>query len=81
MPRKHTTQIKKFGVIVFEQRQKAKLTQSELARLADVDIRTIRRIEKGDFAIGLEIVLSLAMAFKCQPSVLLETIKLKVDEK
>ena len=79
MPRKYTSQIKKFGAIVFEHREKAKLTQSELARLADVDIRTIRRIEKGEFAIGLEIVLSLAKVFKCQPSELLEKIKLKVE--
>ncbi len=78
MPRRYIPQIKKFGAIVRDQREKARLTQAELAELCGVDIRTIRRIEKGDFAIGLEIVLSLAEVFKLQPSELLEKIKLKV---
>jgi transcriptional regulator with XRE-family HTH domain len=79
MPRKYTSQIKKFGSVIFEQREKNNLTQAELAKLADVDIRTIRRIEKGDFAIGLEIVLSLAKVLKVQPSELLEKVKLKFE--
>ena len=77
MPRRYIPQIKKFGAIVRNQREKAQLTQATLAELCDVDIRTIRRIEKGEFAIGLEIIISLAEVFKMQPAELLDKVKLK----
>lgn len=79
MPRKYNSQINKFGTVVCELREKAGLTQEQLAKLCQVHVRTIGRIENGEIAIGLETILSLAKVFKCQPSVLLEEIKLKVE--
>jgi DNA-binding XRE family transcriptional regulator len=79
MPRNYSSQIKKFGAVVFAHRRKAVLTQLALAEAAGVDVRTIRRIENGEFAVGLEIVFSLARVFKIQPGELLEKVKLKFD--
>ncbi len=79
MPRRYISQINKFGTVVCELREKAGLTQEQLAKLCHVHVRTIGRIEKGEIAIGLETILSLAKVFKCQPSVLFEKIVLKVE--
>ena len=78
MPRAYLSQIKKFGSVVFAHREKAGLTQAALAELAEVDVRTIRRIENGEFPIGLVIVFKLAKVFKLQPSELLEQVKIKI---
>lgn len=39
------------------------MTQQALADLCDIDIRTIQRIEKGEFGVGLHIMYALAEAF------------------
>lgn len=47
------------------------MTQSNLASLCDVDIRTIQRIEKGTFNMSLKIFFAISDALEIQPSELL----------
>lgn len=79
MRRKYQSQLNQFGTFIHDLRQRAAITQLELAEKCSVDIRTIRRIEKGEIAVGLEILLTLAKVFKMQPAELLEPINLKVN--
>lgn len=57
------------------------MTQQELSVLCDVDIRTIQRVESGQFGSGLHIVFALADAFKMHVSELLKEALPKVVEK
>lgn len=52
-------------------REKAKMTQSKLAELAEMDSNNISRIERGDAKPSLETVIKLCNAFKISPNELL----------
>jgi transcriptional regulator with XRE-family HTH domain len=67
-------EIKKFGLEVKRLREANSITQQQLADSCEVDIRTIQRIERGDVSVGLQILFSLADAFKLRPYQLLEKI-------
>jgi transcriptional regulator with XRE-family HTH domain len=73
--KKYVTQLKKFGKRVKRLREKAELSQPDLAGKCDVDYRTIQRIENGEYGLGFHILLALAEAFKTSPSQLLRGIK------
>ena len=47
------------------------MTQQTLSDLCEVDIRTIQRMEKGEFGSGLHILFAIADAFKISASDLL----------
>ena len=70
-------QVKQFGLKVKKLRESQDMTQQTLADECEVDIRTIQRIERGDFGVGLYIIFSLSSAFKMQPHELLKGITLK----
>jgi len=69
-------QIKQLGKEVKKLREQRKMTQQELADLCEVDIRTVQRIEAGEFGSGLPILFALSEALKVAPSKLLETVSL-----
>ena len=50
------------------------MTQQVLADECNVDIRTIQRIEKGEFGFGLNILFAIALAFDMHPSQLIAGI-------
>lgn len=76
MKKKYPAQIKQFGDKIRELRLSSELTQLELAELSGIDKRSIQRIEGGEFAASLNILLALAQAFKISPNELLLNIDL-----
>ncbi len=61
------------GQRIKEMRISKKLTQSSLASLCDVDIRTIQRIEKGEFNMSLKILFTISDTFNVSPETLLKS--------
>ena len=53
------------GSAVQAQRRRSGLTQQRLAELAELDIRTVQRIEAGELDILLSTVLRVKEALKC----------------
>ncbi len=68
----YTGEIKKVGLRVKSLRESNGLTQQELADRCEVDIRTIQRIERGDFGFGLHILFALSVALGVKASQLLD---------
>ncbi len=71
MNKKFPFEIILVGQRIKQFRLKNKLTQSHLATMCDVDIRTIQRIEKGQQNISLTLLLSLIAALGIQVNDLL----------
>ncbi|MCB2407016.1 helix-turn-helix domain-containing protein [Hymenobacter lucidus] len=59
---KHTAGIRAFGLHLRRLRQARKLTQYALADYADISRPTVQRIEKGETAASLDVLLALAHA-------------------
>jgi transcriptional regulator with XRE-family HTH domain len=57
-------EIKLLGIKVKRLRDAKKLTQQELADLCEVDIRTIQRVEKGSYGMGLHLLFALSKALE-----------------
>jgi len=66
-------EIKKLGKRIKKLRELKGVTQQDLSDLCEVDIRTIQRIEKGEFGSGLHIVYAIADAFKISIAELFNT--------
>ena len=77
----YEVQIKQFGLRIKDLRETAALSQQELADRCEIDIRTVQRIEKGEYGLGLHILFALATAFNIQPAELVKPIKLKLSNK
>ena len=56
-------EIKKIGAEIHVLRKSKNFTQAQLAAMCDVDIRTIQRIEKGEFNPSLKVLIHLAKSF------------------
>jgi len=65
--------LKTVGKNVRELRKDRKMTQSQLAITARVDLNTICNIENGKFPTNLDTIYKLAKAFKVRPFILLQT--------
>ena len=61
---KHAAGIMAFGLHLRRLRLARKLTQYALADYADISRPTVQRIEKGETAASLEVLLALAQALK-----------------
>lgn len=72
MQKAYTSEIKRLGKKIKKIRTAKKITQHTLAGLCEVDIRTIQRIEAGEFGMGLHILLALADALETNASDLLK---------
>ncbi len=60
--------VKQFGINVRRLREKAELTQEELAEKADIHLNYVGYIERGVRNITLEKVVKIARVLKCKPS-------------
>lgn len=69
--------LKQIGQKIKEMRLEKKLTQSILATYADIDIRTVQLIEKGELNMSLKVLYSISAALDIHPSELLQKIKEK----
>jgi transcriptional regulator with XRE-family HTH domain len=54
------SEIASIGIKIKKIRQEKNITQSLLASLCDIDIRTIQRIEKGKYNMTLKILFSIS---------------------
>ena len=60
-----TSQLKQFGANVRRERTAISMTQEKLAELADLNIRTVQKIEAGDINVLITTVLRIHKALKC----------------
>lgn len=67
--------LKQFGTEIKTVRKSKQLSQFQLASLCDVDIRTIQRIEKGEFNPSLRVLIRIANAFDMSLSNLIKQVE------
>jgi transcriptional regulator with XRE-family HTH domain len=67
--------LKQFGTEIKTVRKSKKITQLQLSSLCDVDIRTIQRIEKGEFNPSLRVLIRIANAFDMSLSNLMKQVE------
>ncbi len=67
--------LKQFGTEIKSVRKAKKITQLQLASLCDIDIRTIQRIEKGEFNPSLRVLIRIANAFDMSLSNLMKQVE------
>lgn len=67
--------LKQFGTEIKTVRKSKKITQLQLSSLCDVDIRTIQRIEKGEFNPSLRVLIRIANAFEISLSSLIKQVE------
>lgn len=67
--------LKQFGTEIKTVRKSKKITQLQLASLCDIDIRTIQRIEKGEFNPSLRVLIRIANAFEISLSSLIKQVE------
>lgn len=67
----YNKEIKLLGKGIKKVRLSKEITQEELADLCEVDVRTVQRIEKGEYGMSLNILFALADALEMSPSELL----------
>lgn len=72
MQKAYVAEIKRLGKNVKRIRISKKMTQKALSGLCDVDIRTIQRIEKGEFRFGIHILFAISDAFEIDTAELLK---------
>lgn len=75
MDKSYTEQVTEVGLRVKKLRTEKGITQQNLAGMCDIDIRTIQRIEKGEFGLGLHILFALSEALEIEASELLKDLK------
>ena len=67
--------LKQFGTEIKTVRKSKKITQLQLSSLCDVDIRTIQRIEKGEFNPSLRVLMRIANALEMSLSSLIKQVE------
>ena len=63
--REITVQLKRFGACVRRERSARNLTQERLAELADLNIRTVQKIEAGQINILITTLMRIQRALNC----------------
>ncbi|MGN7810583.1 helix-turn-helix domain-containing protein [Flavobacterium sp. 22076] len=71
---KYKLEIIRLGLLIKVLRVKEKITQEQLSILCNVDVRTIRRIEKGQQNITISLLFTIADALKIESSILISKI-------
>ena len=64
----------KLGSKIKEIRQAQNLTQSTLSDLAEIDIRTIQRLEKGDMNLSLNIFIAIIKSLNIDATEIIDEI-------
>ena len=64
MEKKYSTEIKQLGKKIKKLRESKKMTQQSLSVLCNIDIRTVQRIEKGEYGMGRHLLFAVADAFE-----------------
>jgi transcriptional regulator with XRE-family HTH domain len=64
----------KLGAKIKEIRQAQNLTQSTLSDLAEIDIRTIQRLEKGDMNLSLNIFIAIIKSLNIDATEIIDEI-------
>ena len=77
---KNNIQIEQFGARLKELRKTAGLTQAALAYEAGIGIRTIYNLEKGQQAITIDVLISLAKALHATPAQMFEGVEIEYEE-
>ncbi len=72
MKKAHKAEIKQLGIKIRKMRESLNMTQTDLSDKCDVDIRTIQRIENGEYGYGIDILFALAEALQTEASDLLK---------
>lgn len=67
MEKKYDKELVQIGLKIKQRRQEKHFTQSSLAAMCDVDIRTIQRIEKGEHNMSVTIMFSLLTSLDLKP--------------
>lgn len=70
--KEYAKEIKQLGLRIKSLREEKSLTQQQLADACNIDIRTIQRIEKGEFGFGMHIFFALADALEVDGYLLLK---------
>ena len=71
MEKKYSSEIKQLGKKIKKLRGSKKMTQQLLSDLCNIDIRTVQRIEKGEYGMGLHLLFAIADAFEIKKADLL----------
>jgi len=69
---RYIKETRSFGNHLKKLRKTAGLSQQALADDAEISIRTVQRIEKGEFSVTLDIVLALAEGLNIHPKELFD---------
>jgi len=69
--KKYSSEIKQLGKKIKKLRESKKMTQQTLSDLCNIDIRTVQRIEKGEYGMGLHLLFAIADAFEIKKADLL----------
>lgn len=67
MDKSYNDQIRQFGLKIKSYREELGLTQQELAYRANIDIRTVQRIEYGESNVTINNLYALAEALQVHP--------------
>ena len=77
--KKIDVELKNIGQKIKEIRGEKKLTQSSLASLCDIDVRTIQLIEKGSMNMSLKVFFALSEALEVSPEELFKIEKENIN--
>jgi transcriptional regulator with XRE-family HTH domain len=70
----HGLRLIKLGDFIKEVRQSKNYTQQVLSELADIDIRTLQRIEKGQLNLSLNIFIAIINALELDASNVIQKV-------
>jgi transcriptional regulator with XRE-family HTH domain len=70
----HGLRLIKLGDFIKEVRQSKNYTQQVLSELADIDIRTLQRIEKGQINLSLNIFIAIINALELDASNVIQKV-------
>jgi transcriptional regulator with XRE-family HTH domain len=73
LPKEIAAELLRFGANIRRERVSRNLTQEKLAELADLNIRTVQKIEAGELNLLITTAMRLQRALKCRWDSLLPT--------
>jgi len=69
--KKYSSELNQLGKQIQKLKESKKMTQQSLSDLCNIDIRTVQRIEKGEYGMGLHLLFAIADAFEIKKADLL----------